>query len=48
VQEVFAVQFRLQMITVPVSDVDRAKSFYVQQLGFTLEQDVQVDADQLR
>jgi catechol 2,3-dioxygenase-like lactoylglutathione lyase family enzyme len=37
-------QFRLEMVTVPVSDVDRAKSFYVDQLGFIVEQDVQVDA----
>ena len=36
--------FRLEMVTVPVSDVDRAKSFYVDQLGFTVNQDVQVDA----
>jgi predicted enzyme related to lactoylglutathione lyase len=37
-------EFRLEMVTVPVSDVDRAKSFYVELLGFTVEQDVQVDA----
>jgi catechol 2,3-dioxygenase-like lactoylglutathione lyase family enzyme len=35
--------FRLEMITVPVSDVDRAKALYTQRLGFTVEQDVQVD-----
>jgi predicted enzyme related to lactoylglutathione lyase len=34
---------RLELVTVPVSDVDRAKAFYVEQLGFTSEQDVQVD-----
>lgn len=38
-------EFRLEMVTVPVSDVDRAKSFYVDQLGFALTQDVQVDSD---
>lgn len=37
-------QFRLEMVTVPVSDVDRAKAFYVGHLGFTVEQDVEVDA----
>ena len=37
-------QFRLGMVTVPVGDVDRARSFYVDSLGFGLEQDVQVDA----
>ena len=36
-------EFHLEMVTVPVSDVDRAKSFYVGLLGFTVEQDVQVD-----
>jgi predicted enzyme related to lactoylglutathione lyase len=33
------------MVTVPVSDVGRAKAFYVGQLGFHTEQDVQVDDD---
>ncbi|MFL6136165.1 MAG: glyoxalase superfamily protein [Nocardioidaceae bacterium] len=36
-------QFRLEMVTVPVSDIDRAKAFYVDQLGFSVEQDVHVD-----
>lgn len=36
--------FRLEMVTVPVADVDRAKAFYVEQLGFTVEQDVRIDA----
>src|SRR4051794_16666136 len=35
--------FRLQMVTIPVVDVDRAKAFYVDQAGFAVEQDVQVD-----
>jgi len=35
--------FRLEMVTVPVADVARAKEFYVQRMGFTPEQDVQVD-----
>ena len=35
---VLGVEFRLEMITVPVSDVDRAKSFYVEQLGFDVQQ----------
>ena len=34
---------RLELITVPVSDVDRAKTFYVDQVGFTVGQDVRVD-----
>jgi predicted enzyme related to lactoylglutathione lyase len=35
--------FRLELVTVPVSDVDRAKAFYVEQVGFDVEQDVRVD-----
>lgn len=38
-------EFRLEMVTVPVSDIDRAKSFYVDRLGFAVEQDVQIDAE---
>ena len=34
---------RLELVTVPVSDVDRAKAFYVDQAGFTANQDHQVD-----
>lgn len=37
--------FRLEMVTVPVASVDRAKAFYVDQLGFSLEQDVRIDED---
>jgi predicted enzyme related to lactoylglutathione lyase len=36
--------FRLEMVTVPVADVSRAKDFYVDRMGFATEQDVQVDA----
>lgn len=32
----------LELVTVPVSDVDRAKDFYVDQVGFSVEQDAQV------
>jgi hypothetical protein len=31
------------LVSVPVADVDRAKAFYVDQVGFCVEQDVQVD-----
>jgi predicted enzyme related to lactoylglutathione lyase len=37
--------FRLEMVTVPVADVDRAKAFYVERVGFAVEQDLQVDGD---
>lgn len=34
-------QMRLELIPLPVSDVDRAIGFYADQLGFTLNHDVQ-------
>jgi predicted enzyme related to lactoylglutathione lyase len=37
------VNFRLELVTVPVSDVDRAKAFYVDRAGFSVEQDQRVD-----
>jgi catechol 2,3-dioxygenase-like lactoylglutathione lyase family enzyme len=36
--------FRLELVTVPVADVDRAKAFYLG-IGFIEEQDVQVDPE---
>ena len=33
---------KLELVPVPVSDVDRAKAFYVEQAGFQLEVDVQI------
>jgi predicted enzyme related to lactoylglutathione lyase len=35
--------FRLELVTVPVSDIDRAKRFYVDRVGFSVEQDHQLD-----
>ncbi len=32
---------KLELVPVPVSDVDRAKAFYVEQVGFHLDHDVQ-------
>ena len=40
-----AVPMRLEVVTVPVADVDRAKSFYVDQIGFHADVDVQVHDD---
>jgi predicted enzyme related to lactoylglutathione lyase len=40
-QEVI-VDWKLELIVVPVSDVDRAKSFYLDQVGFGLHVDVTV------
>jgi predicted enzyme related to lactoylglutathione lyase len=42
-----ASEMRLELIQVPVSDVDRAKAFYVEQLGFNADEDHQV-TDELR
>ena len=33
---------RLELVAVPVTDVDRAKAFYVDQVGFTADHDFQV------
>ena len=38
---------KLELVPVPVTDVDRAKSFYVEMVGFNLDHDHQVN-DQLR
>src|SRR5436309_7842201 len=38
---------RLELIQVPVSDVDRAKTFYTDQVGFNADHDHQV-SDELR
>ena len=35
--------FKLELISVPVSDVDRAKAFYVDQAGFNADHDHRVD-----
>jgi catechol 2,3-dioxygenase-like lactoylglutathione lyase family enzyme len=32
----------LEVVTVPVSDVDRAKAFYGEQLGFNVDHDIEV------
>jgi predicted enzyme related to lactoylglutathione lyase len=39
--------FRLELVQVPVSDVDRAKAFYTDQAGFNADHDHQV-TDELR
>ena len=40
-------EFKLELITVPVTDVDRAKTFYVEQFGFVADHDHRV-SDELR
>jgi predicted enzyme related to lactoylglutathione lyase len=39
------VQMKLELIAVPVSDVDRAKAFYVDQVGFDADHDHTVSED---
>ncbi|MGH9080359.1 MAG: glyoxalase superfamily protein [Acidimicrobiales bacterium] len=36
------VEMRLELVPVPVADVERAKAFYVDKVGFTLDHDHQV------
>src|SRR5881227_627928 len=40
-------QMRLELVQVPVSDVDRAKAFYTEKIGFNADHDHQVN-DELR
>jgi predicted enzyme related to lactoylglutathione lyase len=39
--------WRLELVAIPVTDVDRAKTFYVEQVGFDADHDHQV-GDELR
>ena len=41
------IDYRLELIQVPVSDIDRAKEFYVNKVGFNDDHDHQVN-DELR
>jgi catechol 2,3-dioxygenase-like lactoylglutathione lyase family enzyme len=41
------VDWKLELVQVPVSDVDRAKAFYTDKIGFNADQDHQV-TDELR
>jgi predicted enzyme related to lactoylglutathione lyase len=41
------VQMRLELFAVPVSDVDRAKAFYVERVGFTPDHD-HIVSDEIR
>jgi predicted enzyme related to lactoylglutathione lyase len=37
--------WKLELVPVPVTDVDRAKAFYVDQVGFNADYDVQVNPE---
>jgi predicted enzyme related to lactoylglutathione lyase len=39
------VDWKLELVQVPVSDVDRAKAFYAEKVGFNLDHDHQVNDD---
>jgi predicted enzyme related to lactoylglutathione lyase len=41
------VEWRLELVAIPVSDVDRAKAFYTEKVGFNADHDHQV-SDELR
>ncbi len=38
-------EMKLELVAVPVTDVDRAKAFYVDQVGFVAEHDHQVNEE---
>jgi predicted enzyme related to lactoylglutathione lyase len=40
-----AVDWKLELVAVPVSDVDRAKAFYTDQVGFTADHDHRVSEE---
>jgi catechol 2,3-dioxygenase-like lactoylglutathione lyase family enzyme len=37
--------WKLELVVVPVTDVDRAKHFYAEQLGFVVDHDSRIDDD---
>ena len=37
--------WKLELVPTPVSDVDRAKAFYAEKVGFTVDHDVTADTD---
>jgi catechol 2,3-dioxygenase-like lactoylglutathione lyase family enzyme len=39
--------WKIELVAIPVTDVDRAKAFYVDQVGFNADHDIQVN-DNLR
>jgi predicted enzyme related to lactoylglutathione lyase len=40
-----AMDWKIELVAIPVTDVDRAKAFYVDQVGFTADHDHQVNED---
>jgi catechol 2,3-dioxygenase-like lactoylglutathione lyase family enzyme len=44
-QEATAVDYKLEVVVIPVSDVDRSKAFYSEQLGFNVDVDNRLGDD---
>jgi catechol 2,3-dioxygenase-like lactoylglutathione lyase family enzyme len=42
-RQIVAMDWKLELVSIPVTDVDRAKDFYVNQVGFSADHDHQVD-----
>jgi len=42
---VLNMDWKIELVAIPVTDVDRAKSFYVDQVGFNADHDHQVNED---
>jgi catechol 2,3-dioxygenase-like lactoylglutathione lyase family enzyme len=42
---IFCMQMKLELVAVPVTDVDRAKAFYTEKIGFHADHDYQVRDD---
>jgi catechol 2,3-dioxygenase-like lactoylglutathione lyase family enzyme len=38
--------YKLELVPIPVSDVDRAKTFYAEKVGFNVDHDVNASTDQ--
>ena len=38
----------LEVVVVPISDVDRAKAFYAEQLGFKVDHDTRVSVSEIQ
>jgi predicted enzyme related to lactoylglutathione lyase len=39
-------EWKLELVPIPVSDVDRAKAFYAERVGFNVDLDVSAETDQ--
>lgn len=44
-QRRFEIDFKIELVLVPVADIDRAKAFYTEKLGWTLDVDFSPNDD---